>query len=284
MDEPAKHLTRFEEDGYLLLRGLLQPLAFQGLLSRVEEAVDRRTRALYDEGKITNLHENESLQHRWQRVFEDMGGYQSRRSWDEDVITEDLFALMRQPALIDVLEELIGPEIIATGLIALRPKVPQDKRTTVLWHQDSHYFGRASSEKRIITVWIPLVDTDKENGCMQIIPTSHSWGYVEAEMDPEHNAYRPLKDPEKRGAPANCEMKVGDVLMFGNLTLHRSLPNVSDHIRWSIDFRYHAPGLHFEREADYIPGFLARSRSNPAGIDTWQTWNRRYKDSGITTE
>ncbi len=104
MNEPAKHLTRFEEDGYLLLRGLLQPLAFQGLLSRVEEAVDRRTRTLYDEGKITNLHENESLQHRWQRVFEDMGGYQSRRSWDEDVIIEDLFDLMRQPALLGVQE------------------------------------------------------------------------------------------------------------------------------------------------------------------------------------
>ncbi len=113
------------------------------------------------------------------------------------------------------MEELIGPKIIATGLIALRPKVPQDKRTTVLWHQDSHYFGRDSSEKRIITVWIPLVDTDKKNGCMQIIPKSHSWGYV---------------------------------------------------------------------EADYIPGFHARSRSNPDGIDTWQTWHRRYKDSGITTE
>lgn len=39
-----------------------------------------------------------------------------------------------------------------------------------------------------------------------------------------------------------------------------------------------------EEAVDYIPGFLARSRSNPDGIDTWQTWHRRYKDSGITTK
>jgi ectoine hydroxylase-related dioxygenase (phytanoyl-CoA dioxygenase family) len=284
MSDQSQHRRRFEEDGYLLLPGLLHSSNFQGLMARVDEAVDRRTRTLYDEGMISNLHENESLEHRWQRVFEDMGGTQSRRSWDEDVISEDLYGLMRQPALLDVLEQLIGPEIIATGLIALRPKVPQDKRTTVLWHQDSHYFGRDSSDKRIITVWLPLVDADAENGCMQVIPGSHSWGYVEAEIDPEHNAYRPLEDPEQRGPSTTCEMQVGDVLIFGNLTLHRSLPNVSDHVRWSIDFRYHAPGLHFERESEYIPGFLARSRSNPESIDSWPTWHQRYKDSGITTE
>ena len=284
MIEQAQYKSQFEREGYLLLRGLLPPNDLAGLMGRVEEAVDRRTRSLFDQGKITDLHENEPLAYRWQRVFEDMGGFQQRRSWDEDVISEELFEIMRHSRVLDVLENLIGPEIIATGLIALRPKVPQDKRTTVLWHQDSHYFGQDSAAERIVTVWIPLVDAREENGCMQVIPQSHDWGYVDAEIDPDHQAYKPIEDPETRGTPMSCEMDVGDVLIFGNLTLHRSLPNSSDHTRWSIDLRYHAPGIEFARSGEYIPGFLARSRSNPNDVNSWAAWNQRYRDSEIHTE
>jgi len=278
------YVDQFERDGYLLLRGLIEPSFFAGLLGRVEAAVDQRARQLYEEGEITDLHEREPLMYRWQKIFQDMGNFQKRRSWDEDVISQELFDMMRHPALLDVVEALVGPEIQATGAIALRPKVPNDKRTTVLWHQDSHYFGPDTAKQRLISVWIPLVDTDEKNGCMQVIPKSHSWGYVEAEMDPDHQSYRPLQDPTERGDPFSCEMKVGDVLMFGNLTLHRSLSNTSDHTRWSIDVRYHAEGIDFKRAASFIPGFLARSRRSPADVDTWESWNQRYQKSGIHTE
>jgi len=74
---------------------------------------------LHDEGAITDLHEDAPILYRWQRIFADMGNHQRRRSWDEDIISEELFELMRHPALLDVLEQLIGPEIQATGMFAL---------------------------------------------------------------------------------------------------------------------------------------------------------------------
>ena len=167
---------------------------------------------------------------------------------------------------------------MATGIIAVRPKIPGDKRTTVLWHQDSHYFGQDAASHRIITAWLPLVNTDETNGCMRVIPGSHQWGYQQAEMDEEHHAYRPLEGPSLRGDVVECPMRVGDVLIFNNLLMHCSGANTSDHIRWSVDFRYLSPQVQFERLRDFLPGFLARSRSTPDTVDDWPTWKRRMEN------
>ena len=134
MTVPPDYASQLGDQGYLLLRRLIDPEYFAGIMCRVEQAVDRRARKLRDEGAITDIHEDEPILYRWQRIYADMGNYQARRSWDEDIISSELHDLMRHPSLLDVLEQLIGPEILATGMFALRPKVPHDKRTEVLWH------------------------------------------------------------------------------------------------------------------------------------------------------
>jgi hypothetical protein len=35
-------------------------------------------------------------------------------------------------------------------------------------------------------VWVPLVDTDECNGCMQVVPRSHRLGGVPSQMDPDY--------------------------------------------------------------------------------------------------
>ncbi len=56
-------------------------------------------------------------------------------------------------------------------------------------------------------------------------------------------------------------MKRGDVLFLTKYTLHGSLPNTSDEVRWSFDRRCNPIGQPTGREA--FPGFVARSRANP---------------------
>ena len=264
---------QFDRDGYLLLRDVLPREALSGVIRAIENAVDRRAKNLLREGTITNLHENEPFQLRWQRIVADMGNRQTRRSWDDEVIDESVFDLMRHPAVLDVVESLIGPEITATGMIAVRPKVPGDKRTTVLWHQDSQYLGTESQSQTILTVWLPLVRSDERNGCMQVIPGSNHWGLQAFDKDEEANVLRPLEDPEQRGHAQTCEMEAGDLLVFNNLTYHRSIENHSDHTRWSIDLRYCSPETTFVGASRYIPGFLARSRSRQA--ESWETWQAK---------
>ena len=262
----------FDDEGYVLLRGLLDPGDVKPVLRVTLEAANRLIDDLFEQGQLPSSFVSEPNADRWQCAVGALGGEHERRSWDADVVSAELHTLMSNPRMVEVGETLIGGEIEATGMIAVRPKIPNDKRTTVLWHQDSNYFGEQTAGQLIISVWIPLVPADAENGCMQIIPGSHRNGYHPAEIDPSHKALRPLKDPTRFGEPVTLPMQVGDVLFFSNLTYHRSLENTSDHTRWSIDLRYHEAGMQYPRKQDFLPGFVVRSRKDPSIEEGWAEW------------
>ena len=55
-------------------------------------------------------------------------------------------------------------------------------------------------------------------------------------------------------------MEPGDVLFLNKLTMHASLPNLSEDVRWSVDVRYQPTGR------PWFPGFVAQSRSAPESV------------------
>jgi ectoine hydroxylase-related dioxygenase (phytanoyl-CoA dioxygenase family) len=67
-------------------------------------------------------------------------------------------------------------------------------------------------------------------------------------------------------------MEPGDVLMFNELVLHRSLPNVSDRVRWSVDIRFSADEPAHQRKA---PGGF-RVRSDRLGPEPFEDWAARW--------
>ena len=131
---------------------------------------------------------------------------------------------------------------------------------------------RRTEKHHILSLWIPLVDVNEVNGCMQMMPGSHRWGLLPA-MDDGDGHLQPREEIEKRGQCVAATMEVGDVLAFHNLTFHRSTMNRSDSIRWSIDLRYSAIGVPLDwLFKNCINGFVARSRSNPGQVDSWEDW------------
>ena len=50
----------------------------------------------------------------------------------------------------------------------LRTKTPQNEQTTVPWHQDNAYLDTSSLRTLQPTAWVPLIDTNMKNGCMQV--------------------------------------------------------------------------------------------------------------------
>ena len=132
----------FDSDGYVLLRGLLAPEDLAPVLRVILEAAGRLIDDFFKQGQLPSRFSSEPDVTRWKQAVAARGGEHERRSWDADVVTFELYTLMAHPRVLDVVETLIGGEIETTGIIAVRPKVPNDKRTTVLWHQDSNYFGK----------------------------------------------------------------------------------------------------------------------------------------------
>lgn len=100
-------------------------------------------------------------------------------------------------------------------------------------HQDAHYVRNIDE---FWTAWIPLGDCPLELGPLAVLPGSHreglrahaGQGIVDGGADVPGDAIWSTSD-----------FRCGDVLVFSNFTLHRSLANRSgDRLRLSADFRY----------------------------------------------
>ena len=73
-------------------------------------------------------------------------------------------------------------------------------------------------------------------------------------------------------------MQPGDVLFLTQHTIHGSLANNSDDVRWSFDLRYNPIGQPTGR--DLFPGFVARSRANPESVlRDPATWEKLWRDT-----
>src|SRR5690348_10430881 len=80
---------------------------------------------------------------------------------------------MTNRKLLDVAEQLCGPELITSSVYRLRPKVPTRAWSPVPRHQDSGYFEPYCDLGLILTVWLPLVDAAEERGCLWVMLRAH---------------------------------------------------------------------------------------------------------------
>src|SRR5258708_25946502 len=93
------------------------------------------------------------------------------------LMTHDPFwvRLISDDRLLDIAEQFIGPNIalFASHYIS---KPPFDGQP-VLWHQDGSYWPLVPME--VVTLWLAVDDSTPENGCMRVIPRTHTIGIKE---------------------------------------------------------------------------------------------------------
>src|SRR5271155_117181 len=80
-----------------------------------------------------------------------------------------LVEIGRSPAILDALEDLIGPDILLFGA-SIFAKGGKD-RAYVSWHQDSAYFGLDPHEE--ITAWVAFTPTTPEKGALRVLARTH---------------------------------------------------------------------------------------------------------------
>ena len=261
------------ERGYLILPGLLPRVAIQPLTDDLAAAVEQAVEQLviwerldpaatfvdepFDRRLATVAAEldEESLAWLWRRLH-------SKRHK-----TAGMYALRTHPALLDAVESVIGPEILAHPQTVLRVKLPEHDPADVPWHQDDEYLAEEIGDTVILNLWIPLATARRENGCLEVIAGSHrqSVPHRLKTSIPGVVAYRGINDEDlPDGERLTCEMQPGDALMIMERVAHRSLPNTSSTVRWSLDTRYCRTGVPTGRS--YVPGFVARSRKHPESV------------------
>ena len=97
--------------------------------------------------------------------------------------------LFLSDALVDVAAQILGPDIALFVTYAIS-KRPSDG-LAVRFHQDAAYWP--ISPMKTFTLWLAVDDSDRENGCMRVIPGSHKDRAVrEHEVDSSGRTTLPL--------------------------------------------------------------------------------------------
>ncbi len=267
-------LDFYRTQGYLLVEEVLDPSVFDRLIAEINDIVDTAAQEARAAGDLSELHADLPFAKRLVYIHSQLADPEPLlRQVNGKLKTEGMFAILTQPALLDIVESVIGPEILAHPQFNLRAKLPNQDATVVPWHQDLGYLQPDAEETFMVNFWIPLVDATSENGCMEVIAGSHRAPLIGHEhgLGPGAN-FKGITDQYlPPGEQVSCPVKAGGVLLIQHKTIHRSIPNLSDHIRWSLDLRYSDPAQPSGR--DGVPGFIARSRAHPESVaqnvDDW---------------
>jgi ectoine hydroxylase-related dioxygenase (phytanoyl-CoA dioxygenase family) len=155
----------------------------------------------------------------------------------------------------------------------VRPKVPGVAAGAVPWHQDKSYWPDANANP-VITVWIPLVDSTEENGCLHLIPGTHKKRAIVHGAE-EYSGTGYLELPKEYVEKRKREiialpMGAGSAVLFNDRLIHSSTPNNSNGVRWSVDLRYQ-PTCQDPMPQHGI-GFLVRSAKYPDRVATLEDW------------
>ncbi len=295
----AAQLEHFRREGYVLIRQAIDPDRWLApILAEYDERLDRLVDELVAAGRISDRHDHLPFFDRFVEVCAETNETNAQFfdfSLPQAGIRHDtpmwhgpaVFALLRCPDLLDLVEGFIGPEIFSNPVQHVRIKVPEsreprDLQTGALkmgatnWHQDNGVVLPNADQTEILTVWLPLRRAGVEHGCLQVVPRSHHRGLLVHCPAGPGGLQVPERVASRDGAIA-LPMAPGDVLFIHKLTLHNSLPNVSDEVRISFDLRYNPIGQPTGR--DVFPGFVARSRRDPA---TELHDHHRWQESWVT--
>ena len=81
-----------------------------------------------------------------------------------------LHDLVCDPAVTRPVTALLGPDVLAWGSSFFAKQAAS--AGYVSWHQDANYWGLEPYE--VLTAWIALTPSTTANGCMRVVPASHS--------------------------------------------------------------------------------------------------------------
>ncbi len=147
-----------------------------------------------------------------------------------------LHRLVRAPIYLEACARFIGPDAdLYYNQVVIKPP---EKGQSFAWHQDSGYV--LTNPLAYITCWTAISATTLENGCIWVIPKSHTWGLQEHRHDEvTRQLYVDCPETDAIAVP----MAAGQVAIFSSLTLHKSGPNTSGTVRRGYVPQYHVPNV-----------------------------------------
>ncbi|HCQ04913.1 MAG TPA: phytanoyl-CoA dioxygenase family protein [Candidatus Latescibacteria bacterium] len=232
-----KHITQFQEDGYLMVEGLYD-----------QEEMD----LLLQIGKADQ--EKEEIVH----SANDAAGRESKLWLTSDIDQEDIYnGFVHGRRIVDTMERVMGDEVYLYHykMMVKEPKIGGAWE----WHQDyGYWYHNQALYPDMASCYIAVDRAYRGNGCLQVLRGSHKLGRVEHGRFGTQTGADPkrVELAKQHLEHVYCEMAPGTALFFHANLLHSSNPNESDDPRWSLICCYntkHNPCLDRAGHPSYRP-------------------------------
>ncbi|XP_064606094.1 phytanoyl-CoA dioxygenase domain-containing protein 1-like [Liolophura sinensis] len=276
-----EQIKQFVQDGYLIIDDYFDKSELEPVKDWIDDLVDDLAEQLFKAGKIKDLYKDFGTFKRLTRIDQDYPGANIVLLKRAQQVPKSLQSLWANERLLNLAEQILGPEVWGNPVWNLRPKVPRDEVTTVPWHQDAAYMDNESYSQFVLSAWIPFLDATEENGCLKFVKGGHRSGKVAKHQCCHGDTFyvRLEKDEMERKLGVDmardvvaAPVKYGGFVLFNNIVPHGSTVNFSSDIRWSVDLRWQKPGSSFGLWG-LKKGVEMRSSTNPSVHIDWDTFN-----------
>lgn len=204
-------------------------------------------------------------------------------------------ALATHPRVLDLVEALIGPDILVYNVTYI-VKEP-GSASHVSWHQDLTYWGFDGDAQ--VSLWLALTQASADRGCMRMLPGSHLGGRRAHEIteDPTNVLYQgqTVRDVAEERAVA-CPLAAGQASFHHGWTLHASLPNWGSDRRIGLNVQYLAPAMRQtkhdrdsallvrgeDRFGHFLPDRPAEDDLEPAALERHRALEQLYLETSGT--
>jgi ectoine hydroxylase-related dioxygenase (phytanoyl-CoA dioxygenase family) len=213
----AAERAHYEREGYVIVPDVLPPAE----LEVIDHEIDRLLGKLLEERRVRG-------EARGNSHHEDTGSILQLglRSPVCQQVAED-------GRVLDLIEELVSPgiAIYSVKLIAKPPftDIPCH------WHQDDAYYVKQSASQTRMSVWVPLQDAHERNGCLWIVPGSHTWGLQQHANKDYGQCRLSMNDAEIEAVLKEQAVPVpvaaGSAVLFSALLWHGSKGNETATVR-----------------------------------------------------
>ena len=252
--------ARFNEDGFLFFRGVLNPVKLLWIRRQIvaicarqrwlKPATDPMDAVAWTSAKVEGESDYFAV-------------------YDEIQKLEDFHALPHDPAVLKIMRGVLNDTAFPHPLSIARLSFPGIPEWSTPPHQD---YPNNQGTQDLYACWVPLSDCPTALGGLSVLRGSHRFGVLPLQfaLGPGH---RQAVLPPKMATLEwlTTDYRLGDLIVFHSLTVHRALPNHTDRLRLSVDYR-------FQKEGEPLAGTCLQPHFNRS---SWDDIYRGWRDDKL---
>jgi phytanoyl-CoA hydroxylase len=215
--------ARFENDGYVLIRGFYSPAEVADLTARFARLIAEQVPAF----PATDA------------FYETKGRPETLKYLPRLQNHDAYFAgMLKDPRFVELGEGLLGDGVAPQGIEWFNKCSRIGQPTPP--HQDGYYYMIEPNEG--VHFWMALDEVDEANGCIRYVRGSHRRGIRDHVRTTLLGFSQQLADfgPADEALEEAMIMRPGDMLVHHTLTIHRAGPNPSGRERRAMGLVYFA--------------------------------------------